>query len=699
MASSVIGALRVNLGLDSAQFSQGLKQAETSSNKFAKAMKVGFAAAAAAATAAIAGLAVAVRSNLKSIDDLAKTSSKIGIPIEELSKLRYAADLSGVSMQGLQTGVQRLSRNMADAAKGTGAGAKAFQQLGIQVSGADGRLKSSSQIMAEIADRFQKMPDGAQKTALAMELMGRSGADMIPLLNGGSEALNGLLNEAKAFGLEISAETGKAAEQFNDNISRLGYAFQGVTLSLTAALAPAMVAVSNVLVGLAQGFVNLLAYLPQVGEYIAFVGGTMAIAFSPLILAQVVNLTAAIGVGLVGAFRALAVAMAANPLGALVAGIALALTAVYHFRDEIKAAIGVDVVAVVKNVANFIIGAFVAAFEEVKMAVMAVPDVFVAAGEAAANGFLQSIQWMVRETISLINGMIASINGVARGAGLGNVLGDLGAPASFKVPKVDIGGAAASERLAGYSANRRQVLTDALTKDYIGGIAGAFSSGTSEVQKFTGAVDDANAALDEMGGGGGGGGKGKGGGSGGKSKLDAIKDNVKSAATEMERMVDTIAGAMGSAFQGLIDGSKSVKDVIKDLLSQFASMLANSAFKSLVSGVLGGGGGGFFSGIGKLFGFARGGTILPGGSGGIDSQLVAFRKSPNERVDITKPGQSLTNGEQNVHVTVSVDDDGKVQAYVSNMGRQAAQAGAAVAVNQVKNGFPSMLANAQSRSL
>lgn len=668
MASSVIGALRVNLGLDSAQFSQGLKGAEASSNKFAKAMKVGFAAAAAAATAAIAGLAVAVRSNLKSIDDLAKTSSKIGIPIEELSKLRYAADLSGVSMQGLQTGVQRLSRNMADAAKGTGDGAKAFKELSINVKNSDGTMKSTTRIMSEMSDMFAAMPDGAQKTALAMRLMGRSGADMIPLLNGGSHALHELLGEAKAFGLEISAETGKAAEQFNDNISRLGYAFQGVTLSLTAALAPAMVMVSEVLVSLAQGFVNLLAYLPQVGEYVAFVGGTMAIAFSPLILAQVVNLTAAIGVGLVGAFRALAVAMAANPLGALVAGIALALTAVYHFRDEIKAAFGVDVVAVVKDVANFIIGAFVAAFEEVKMAVMAVPDVFLAAGEAAANGFLQSIQWMVRETISLINGMIASINGVARGAGMGNVLGDLGAPASFKVPKLDMGGAAASDRLAGYSANRRQVLTDALTKDYIGGIAGVFSSGASEVQKFTGAVDDANAALEEMGGGGGGG-KGKGG-SGGKSKLDAVKDNVKAAATEMERMVDTIASSLAGAFQGILDGSKSVKDTLKDLLKQFSSMALNSVFKAILGGS--GSGGGLLGGIGKLFGFARGGTILPGGSGGIDSQLVAFRKSPNERVDITKPGQSLSSGDGYAPV-YNIDARGADQAAIARLERGLAE--------------------------
>ena len=186
----------------------------------------------------------------------------------------------------------------------------------------------------------------------------------------------------------------------------------------------------------------------------------------------------------------------------------------------------------------------------------------------------------------------------------------------------------------------------------------------------------------------------------GVQTMQGLGEGMESMAGNVQSIGESIAQTVASSFKGLIDGSKTVKDVLKDLLSQLSSVLMNNAFKSLFSLGGGGGGGGFFKSLfGGLLGFSRGGTILPGGSGGIDSQLVAFRKSPNERVDITKPGQTLTNGEQNVHVTVSVDDDGKVQAYVSNMGRQAAQAGAAVAVNQVKNGFPSMLANAQSRSL
>lgn len=701
MAQSVIGALRVNLGLDSAQFTDGLKKAEGSSNSFARAMKVGFAAAAAAATAALAAVAVGVRNTLNSADEMSKMAQKIGIPIEELSKLKYAADMSGVSLQGLQTGVSRLSRNMADAAKGTGAGAEAFKRLGINVKGADGSLKSSSAVMAEMADKFAQMPDGAQKTAIAMELMGRSGADMIPMLNGGSAALNELLMEAKELGLEISSRTGKAAEQFNDNISRMGYAISGLTLGITAALAPALVVVTDAMVQFTKWVLSAVDYLPVLAEYAAVAGGALALMFAPTILAAAQALTIAIGVGMVGAVRALTAAIAANPIGALAVAIVAAVTAAYHFRDEIQKAIGIDVVAIVKDAANLIINSFRAVFYDIELVVNSIPDVFIAAGEAAANGFLRAMNEMARTVIVTINTMISSIRGAMRGTmleGFGNSIPML----ENKVPlhKVDIGGAGARDRLSSGFGGRNKAIADIMASDPIGAMGRSFTASTPAVENFSNAIADANNQLDDMGGGG-----GKDGKAGGKSKLKAVKDGVKDAAKEMERFVDSVAGAMTNIFQGLIDGSKSVKETISDLLKQLSSMLMNEGFKALMGGMFGGGGGGglfggLFSGIGKLFGFARGGTILPGGAGGIDSQLVAFRKSPNERVDITKPGQSLSSGRQEVVVSGTfIDDNGVIKAQVTQMGAQAAQAGASIAVRQVNQGLPSMLAESQARKM
>lgn len=678
MAGGVIGNLRVNMGLDSGQFQAGLNQAQGSAEKFSKALKTTMVAAAAAVTAALGAIAVGVRSTLNSADELSKTASKIGIPIEELSKLKYAADMSGVSMQGLQTSVSRLSRNMSDAASGTGAGAKAFKALGINVKDADGKLKSSSAVMAEIADKLKGMPDGAKKTALAMEMMGKSGADMIPMLNGGSAALNELLSEAKDLGLEISESTGKAAEQFNDNISRMGYAVKGLTIGITAALAPALVVITDAMVQFVKWILKGVEYLPVLAEYVTVAGGALAVMFSPAILAMIVKMTAAIAVGMVGAVRMLTAAIAANPLGALAIGIAAAVTAIYHFRDEIKSAIGVDVVAIVKAVGNGIIAIFVGSFNAITATWSQLPA---ALGDLAYQaGYLlaDNIRYWINEAILLVDGFIGTLNDK-----MGTAIGRLStlAPVANNNPYK---GAA-----AGVAEAVKTAMSEAFSTDYLGGF-------TKSIQGMNSALSDTSEILDDLGGDGGGG-KGKSGG-----KLAAVKDGIKSAASEMERFVDAIAGTMASAFQGLIDGSKSVKETIQDLLKQLASMLMNQGFKALVGGLIGGGGGfgGLFGGLGKLFGFKDGGSFTVGGSGGTDSKVVAFRATPGEMVDVRKGNQAPRGGVQEVVVRgVFVDDGGVVKAQVTQMGQQAAQAGAVLATQQVKQSMPSLLANAQTRSM
>ncbi|WP_447407521.1 hypothetical protein, partial [Clostridium perfringens] len=90
--------------------------------------------------------------------------------------------------------------------------------LGISIKGTDGALKSNSQLLNEVSERFAKLQDGPIKTAAAMALFGKAGADLIPLLNGGSASIKEMTDEAKALGLEISSTTGAAAEQFNDNL-------------------------------------------------------------------------------------------------------------------------------------------------------------------------------------------------------------------------------------------------------------------------------------------------------------------------------------------------------------------------------------------------------------------------------------------------------------------------------------------------
>lgn len=275
--SAVIGALRVNLGIDSAAFSNGLNQAKTGLQRFGKLAKTGLLAAGAAAATAAGAMTLAVKGTIDAADEMSKASAKIGVPIEELSRLKYAADLSGVSFEGLQTAVGRLSRVMNDAKNGSKEAVDTFAQLGISATNADGSLKSASQVLQEVSDKFASMPEGAEKTALAMELMGRSGANMIPLLNGGSEALAKLMGEADQFGQVFTQTMGSQAEAFNDNISRLQGAFGNLAARLATELLPYLEQFTNWLVENAPqitGFVvRTVEGFAQFGSAISQVAG------------------------------------------------------------------------------------------------------------------------------------------------------------------------------------------------------------------------------------------------------------------------------------------------------------------------------------------------------------------------------------------------------------------------------------------
>jgi len=174
-------------------------------------------------------------------DELNKMSQKTGMAVEELSKLRYISDLSGVSNEALTKGLTALSIGMGEAATGAGATAETYQKFGISVRNADGTMKSSGAVLAEWADKFEAMPDGVEKTNLAVEIFGKKlGTEMIPLLNLGSAGIKALGDEAAALGLIFSEELAKKSEEFNDNLDRMGKLSQSVGMDIANALIPAL---------------------------------------------------------------------------------------------------------------------------------------------------------------------------------------------------------------------------------------------------------------------------------------------------------------------------------------------------------------------------------------------------------------------------------------------------------------------------
>lgn len=245
MSQAVIGNLRVNLGLDTAQFDNGTRKAQSSLAGLAGSIKGLAIGAAAGATAALGGLAVAVQQSLGRMDELGKAAQKIGIPVDEFSKLEYAAKLSDVSLETLTGTLAKFSRSLADIASGgeNDAGA-ALTSLGVSATDAEGRLRPTAAIIQDVADKFATMENGAQKTAFAVALFGKSGAELIPLLNGGREAIQAAGAELERFGGVVTPEAAAAAEDFNDNLTRMQTAASGVATTLAGELAPFMAEVT-----------------------------------------------------------------------------------------------------------------------------------------------------------------------------------------------------------------------------------------------------------------------------------------------------------------------------------------------------------------------------------------------------------------------------------------------------------------------
>jgi hypothetical protein len=201
---------------------------------------IGRAFASVAVGAATAFGAMAKRS-IDSADRLLELKQATGVSVESLSQLQYAASLSGVQMETLTGSIAKLSRNAVVAAQDlNGKVSKAFQSLGVNVVDSSGKMQDSEEILLQVADKFAAMEDGAAKTALAMQLFGRSGAQLIPFLNEGRAGLEKLRKEADALGLTISDNAAVAADQFNDNLTRLKGAASGITNQLAQEMLPTL---------------------------------------------------------------------------------------------------------------------------------------------------------------------------------------------------------------------------------------------------------------------------------------------------------------------------------------------------------------------------------------------------------------------------------------------------------------------------
>jgi hypothetical protein len=306
--AAALGSLVVTLGLDAAKFTAGLTKAEFETRRWRaetlKAAKEVGAILGTGAAAAAGGLALMTKSAIDAADSLNKLTQKTGESAEVLSGLQYAFELGDVAGDEFAGSMGKLAKNMAAAASGTGEQADAFKALGVSVKNADGSLRPVAKVLDDVAARFASFADGPEKTAYAMALFGKSGAALIPTLNAGSAGLAKMADEAKALGIIIDGETAKAAEEFNDTLTRLGKGSEALGNRLARELLPALQAGASALLDATT------ASGPFAGVLDTVAGAARTAAEALLVLGANVAYVA-VGVGReIGAIAAQAVALA-----------------------------------------------------------------------------------------------------------------------------------------------------------------------------------------------------------------------------------------------------------------------------------------------------------------------------------------------------------------------------------------------------
>jgi len=259
MAGVQIGALHVSLSADSAAFDQNMQQAQEVAEESMDSISetatkmAGALAAAWAAIASVDAIITATKEQIDYADSLGDVAARSNQTAEALSAYEYALAFSDASLQDYTAGLQKLEQNMAAASEGSKEQALVFETLGIQLREQDGMLRNSGDVMLDFADVMAGMANGATKTQLAMDVLGKSaGPALLPFLSQGKDGIEEFTAEAEKMGLVVSTEFSDAAGQLNDNLDKLGSVTTGLWRSFADGLTPALVEVSNAMLKAAE---------------------------------------------------------------------------------------------------------------------------------------------------------------------------------------------------------------------------------------------------------------------------------------------------------------------------------------------------------------------------------------------------------------------------------------------------------------
>lgn len=582
--SAVVGSLRVNLGLDSAQFQAGLQNAAGR----LRVARTQFLAFGAAAAAALTGVFMAARAGADDISATVDASRRLGASIGAYEALRLAADDAGVSIESITDDFQNLNRELSRAAEG-GKAADALQRLGLSAADFNG-LDMDAKV-ALLSDRIVGLGLDTGTTTQMLRDLGIRNREMVLLMMAGGDAIRSARQDVQDYGLALNAVDADRVESATDQISRLGVISRYVGQQLAVQLIPPLGALSQALTnslrpgGMLRTVIDGL--IRVVSGVVGFLGDmvTILIECAEWLGGLAVQAGAAV-LEFSGLGDILSWIVDHNPLAWVINGVG-------WFADLIRAAGGFgEAMGLLGGVAAEVFGRIKDAFGLVPLAVKAgaasMAEWFLNALRSMLQGF-QDLTWSVAEGLNSLFGTSLE------GARIGAISGPIGsAPLDVAIQEASYASRSASDEMSALAGSLTAPLASVQAiNDLIAGMGTTAETTTDSVEEISDALD-------------GGGGSG-GGGSGG---VAGAAQNATTELTAMQQAAKRGASTIAEAFGALIDKSKSWKDVLADILTKIRDFQLEQAFQSLAGA---NGGNNIFGWLGSLMGANADGTRNFGG--------------------------------------------------------------------------------------
>lgn len=258
----------------------------------------------------VAGLVGMAKKTLEAGDAMYDMSQRTGVAVESLAKFKKAASLSGTDLDAVAKALGKLSKGMYEASQtGKGPTAEALKVLGVSATDAAGKLRSADAVLLDVATKFKTMPDGAQKTALAMQLFGKAGAEMIPMLNMGGDAIDKLK-------VKMTSAFAEKADQYSDKLTNLSGKVGALGADIVIIALPALDKMADAMTALVDGFNKLDPNIRGVIVAVAL----LAISFGGIIMIVGALASAITAIGT--AWAGMSAAIAGGTLASYIAGIA-----------------------------------------------------------------------------------------------------------------------------------------------------------------------------------------------------------------------------------------------------------------------------------------------------------------------------------------------------------------------------------------